>query len=139
MLIRREVLEQIGTWDPVYYLGVEDADFCMRAQRAGFRTVYAHEALLWHMISASIGVYKPFRTFHTGRSTAIFLRKYARAHQWATALGLFTASIPFAWLREARKGNQAAVSSKVRGFLEGLRVPLPPLPKAEELRDLRRD
>ena len=36
-----------------------------------------------------------------------------------------------------RKGNQAAVSSKVRGYLEGLRVQLPPLPRADELRDLR--
>jgi GT2 family glycosyltransferase len=135
MLIRREVLSKIGLWDPVYYLGVEDADFCVRARRAGYQSVYAHEAVLWHMISASIGVYKPFRTFHTARSTAIFLRKYARTHQWLSSLLWFTAALPVAWLREARRGNQSAVTAKARGFVEGLRVPLPALPSA--VRDLR--
>lgn len=128
MLIRRRVLQDIGFWDPVYYLGVEDADFCVRAKRAGYRCVYAHQARLWHMISASIGVYKPFRTFHTGRSTAIFLRKYASLPQWASSLSWFLASLPFAMLREMRRGNQAAVISKARGFAAGLRADLPPLP-----------
>ncbi|REJ73206.1 MAG: glycosyltransferase family 2 protein [Acidobacteria bacterium] len=134
MLIRRNVLERIGLWDPAYFLGVEDADFCVRARRAGFRCVYAHRAVLWHMISASIGVYKPFRTFHTARSTAIFLRKYAAPHQWASSLLWFVAALPVAWLRELPRGNQRAVHAKVRGLLDGLRAPLPPLPTA--VRDL---
>ena len=59
MLARREAFEQVGLWDPVYYLGVEDADWCVRMKQAGFRCHYAHRAHLWHMISHSIGVYKP--------------------------------------------------------------------------------
>ena len=124
ILMRRETLEKVGLWDPVYYLGAEDADWCVRAKQAGYRCWYVHTALLWHMVSASIGVYKPGRTFHTGRSTAIFVRKYATPWQWLTFLLFYSASIPVAWVRELFKGNQAAAISKLRGVIEGMRVPL---------------
>ncbi len=130
MVMRRAAVEAAGLWDPSYYLGVEDADWCVRAKRHGFRCYYAHRARLWHMVSASIGVYKPGRTFHTGRSTAIFVRKYATIRQWCSVLLLAIASLPVAWVRELFKGNQAAAVAKARGFLEGLRVPLPEPPQA---------
>jgi GT2 family glycosyltransferase len=133
VLMRREALLAAGLWDPVYYLGVEDADWCVRMKRRGWRCLYAHRARLWHKVSHSIGVYKPGRTFHTGRSTAIFVRKYARPWQWLTFLLFYAASLPLAWVREVRKGNQAAVWSKLRGVREGLRVPLPPPPAAPGL------
>lgn len=128
MLKRREALLAAGLWDPNYYLGVEDADWCVRMKRQGYRCWYAHRAKVWHMVSASIGVYKAGRTFHTGRSQAIFVRKYANAFQWLSFLAFYSASVPVAWLRELFKGNQAAVTSKLRGVLTGLRTPLAPEP-----------
>ncbi|MEO1366453.1 MAG: glycosyltransferase family 2 protein, partial [Acidobacteriota bacterium] len=124
MLTRRQAILDTGLWDSTYYLGVEDADWCMRMKRRGYTCHYAHRALLWHMISFSTGVYKPGRTFHTGRSTAIFVRRFAGPWQWLTFF-LFTAlALPVAWLRELPKGNAGAAISKGRGMLEGLRVPL---------------
>lgn len=129
MLVRREVFERIGVWDPSYYLGLEDADFCVRAKRAGFRCWYAPTARLWHRISHSIGVYKPTRTFHTGRSHAIFLRKFATPSQWVASLLWLTAAIPVAFLRELPRGNQRAALEKARGFAVGLRAPIVPIPQ----------
>jgi GT2 family glycosyltransferase len=129
MLARREALERTGLWDPVYYVGVEDADWCVRMKRAGFRCWYAHRARLWHMISHSLGVYRPSRTFHTGRSSAIFLRKYASPAQWTSALVWFGAAMVAAYVRELPRRNQGAATAKVRGFLTGLRVDLPPIPE----------
>ena len=129
MLVRRQAALQAGYWDPVYFLGIEDADFCVRMKREGFRCVYAHRARLWHMISHSLGVYTPGRTFHTGRSSAIFARKYARWFDWLSVGFWLALAIPFAFVRELRRGNQAAALSKLRGFWEGLRVELPPIPQ----------
>ncbi len=129
MLVRSEAARAVGFWDPVYFLGIEDADYCVRLKRAGYRCVYAHRARLWHMISHSIGVYTPGRTFHTGRSSAIFVRKYARWFEWLSVLAWLGAAIPAAWLRELRRGNQAAATSKLKGFVEGLRVELAPIPE----------
>ena len=130
MLVRRSAIEATGLWDPTYTLGVEDADWCARMKQEGYSCWYAHRAKLWHKVGQSIGVYKPGRTFHTGRNMAIFVRKYAGPWQWLTFALFYAASIPIAFLRELPKGNQMAAIMKLKGVLEGLRVPLgspPPL------------
>jgi GT2 family glycosyltransferase len=132
MLVKREVVETVGLWDPIYHLSVEDADFCMRAKRAGYRCFYAHRARLWHMVSTSTGGYRAGKTFQTGRSTAIFFRRHATAAQKLKASVWVVGSLPFAFLRELARGNQGAVIAKARGFLAGLRTPLAPPPGAVE-------
>ena len=128
MLVRSSVMAEVGLWDPIYHLAVEDADWCMRMKRLGYRSFYAHRAVLWHMVSHTTGVYKPGRTFQTGRSTAIFVRRYAGFWQWCTFVLFTAAAIPAAFVRELFKGNQAAAVSKLRGVLEGFRVPMTPPP-----------
>ncbi|MDX1630324.1 MAG: glycosyltransferase family 2 protein [Thermoanaerobaculia bacterium] len=130
MLIHRRVLEDVGLWDPIYFLSVEDADFCMRAKRAGYSCWYAPRARLWHMVSVTAGGYRPGRTYHTGRSTALFLRRYATLWQWVTATAFTLAALPVAFLRELPRGNQRAVIAKARGFRDGLREPMTAPPTA---------
>lgn len=133
MLVPRQVMRAVGLWDPIYHLSVEDADWCMRMRRSGYRSFYAHRAVLWHMVSRTVGVYTPSKTFQNGRSTAIFVRRYAGGPwQWLTFV-LFTAmAIPAAFLRELPRGNQAAAIAKLRGVIDGLRVPLTDPPPYEE-------
>ncbi len=124
MLMRREAVAQTGLWDPLFHLAVEDADFCTRMKGHGFRCFYVHRAKLWHMVSYATGVYKPGKTFQTGRSTALYMRRYASPWQRITTLAFVIATLPLAFLRELPKGNQGAAVSKARGFLEGLRAPM---------------
>ncbi len=130
MLVRASVVAEVGLWDPIYHVSVEDADWCMRMRRRGYRCFYAHRARLWHMVSPTTGGYKPARTFQTGRSTAIFVRRYARPWQWVTVLVFFALAVPAALLRELPRGNAGAVLAKLKGFLAGLRVPRSPAPRA---------
>lgn len=126
MLVPRRVQLDVGLWDPTFFISVEDADWCMRAKRRGWRCFYAHQALLWHMVSPTTGGYKPGRTFQTGRSTMLFVRKHANALQWLAFLAFFALAVPLAWLRELRQGNQGAALAKVRGAWEGWHLPLLP-------------
>ncbi len=130
MLVRREVFERAGLWDPVYQLCVEDADFCVRAKRLGYKCLYAHRARLWHMVSSSTGGrgYVAPKTFHSARSTAIFARRHGGPLDRLRSLLFIAATLPLAFLRELPRGNQGAVIAKLRGFREGLRVPLPDPP-----------
>jgi|GEM_PF-1493402 len=49
MLVKREVIEKIGGFDPYYEAGnFEDDDFCIRAQRAGFKIRIAHDVFIHH-------------------------------------------------------------------------------------------
>ncbi len=56
MILRREVLEKIGLFDETFFLYFEETDLCLRASRAGFRTVYVRESSVTHIGSGSTGL-----------------------------------------------------------------------------------
>lgn len=129
MLVKREVVEKVGLWDPLYFLCFEDADFCVRAKQAGYRCHYAHRAILYHMVSSSTGGYTPGKTFHSARSTALFVRRHGGFWQRMRARLMIGLAVPAAFLRELFKGNQQAVFAKVRGYWDGFRAPLTDPPR----------
>lgn len=130
MLVRRAAMLETGLWDPVYQVSVEDADWCVRMRRAGWRARYVATAHLWHMVSPTTGGYTASRTYRTGRSTAIFVRKYAGPGGWLGFLLFAAAAFPVAIVREGLRRNAGAVMAKYRGFRDGLRQNLPPVPDA---------
>lgn len=131
ILIRRAAAEAAGTWDDLYSICVDDADFCTRVKRHGFRCLYAHKAVLYHMVAFTTGGYSAGRNFQFGRSGAIYVRRYASPWQWLTYLAWNAAALAFAWLRERRRGNQAAVAAKLQGIRAGMRAEIPPPPRLE--------
>jgi GT2 family glycosyltransferase len=48
LLVRREAYDAVGGFDPAYPHTAEDADFCLRAGRAGFPLGYCGEAVAMH-------------------------------------------------------------------------------------------
>lgn len=125
LLVPRDVLERVGLFDPTFFIGVEDADWCRRALDAGYRLRYVPESRIWHKVATSTGgSYTPFKTFHTGRSNAL----YARRHFGLPALTMFllanVVALGGALLRELPRGNVAAVGAKAKGLWKGLRAPL---------------
>ena len=128
MLVRRDAMLATGLWDPVYHVSVEDADWCVRMRRAGWSARYVAGARLWHMVSPTTGGYTAARTYRTGRSTAIFVRKYAGPAGWLSFLFWTAVAFPAALLRELPRRNASAVFAKYRGLGDGLRLPLPSPP-----------
>lgn len=55
MLIRREVISQVGQFDENYFFGTEDKDFCLRAKLNGWQVVYFPEAQVIHYHGFSSG------------------------------------------------------------------------------------
>ncbi|HEX5759774.1 MAG TPA: hypothetical protein VF121_11310, partial [Thermoanaerobaculia bacterium] len=115
--------------DPAYFINVDDADWCRRALDAGYRLRYVPESRVRHKVAAATaGVYTPAKTFHTGRSNALYVRRHGGPLGLAGFLAANLVALPAAWLREAPRGNGRSVVAKARGVLAGLRAPLPPPP-----------
>jgi len=130
LLIPRAVLEEVGPPDPVFFLNVDDADWCRRALDAGYRLRYVPESRIWHKVAASTGGgYTPFKTFHTGRSNALYVRRHHGAAGLAGFVLANLAALLVAFVRELPRGNAKAVWSKARGLWRGLRDPLPEPPR----------
>ncbi len=55
ILTKREVVEQIGMLDESYFMYGEDADWCMRARRAGYSICFEPKAKVWHKLSVASG------------------------------------------------------------------------------------
>ena len=55
ILIRRAAAQAVGGWDPIFRICVDDADFCTRIKQRGFRCLYAHRAVLYHMVAYTTG------------------------------------------------------------------------------------
>lgn len=51
--IKREVIEKIGLLDEIFFCYSEDADWTIRARKAGYRGYYEPAAKVWHKIGAS--------------------------------------------------------------------------------------
>jgi len=53
--VKRDVMHAIGGIDEEYEHYYVDADYCIRAKRAGYKTVYVPRAVSWHRESSTIG------------------------------------------------------------------------------------
>jgi N-acetylglucosaminyl-diphospho-decaprenol L-rhamnosyltransferase len=49
LLIARDCYEELGGWDPSFFLYSEETDFCLRARDAGWHTWYEPSALVEHI------------------------------------------------------------------------------------------
>lgn len=48
MFFDKSVLDTVGFWDESYFLYYEDADWCVRAKKAGIPLMYTPQVTLWH-------------------------------------------------------------------------------------------
>ena len=75
MLLRRSALESVGLLDEGFFLYWEDAEYCFRIRRAGWRLAVAGDSKVWHEVSATAGK-KGVRSDATlSRSAVRFFRR----------------------------------------------------------------
>ena len=53
MMIKKSVFEKIGFFDDNYFLYTEETDFMFRANKANLKTIFFHEAEIYHLEGAS--------------------------------------------------------------------------------------
>jgi GT2 family glycosyltransferase len=56
MIVRRQVLEQVGLLDEGYFLYFEEVDFCCRTRNAGWQVWYVPQARVLHLEGAATGI-----------------------------------------------------------------------------------
>lgn len=56
MMVRAEVIEQVGTMDESYFLYFEEVDFCRQARRKGWECWYVPSSRVVHLVGQTTGV-----------------------------------------------------------------------------------
>ena len=71
VLYRRKMLDEIGFFDQDFFLLHEDTDISFRAQLAGWKCRYVHDAVVEHRVSASIGNKTPLAVYHSVKNSDV--------------------------------------------------------------------
>jgi GT2 family glycosyltransferase len=120
MLTRREVFQQVGYFDSGYIgYGLEDTDFCVRVRQAGWRLFCNPRAKTLHDFHLT-HKYDYRRKYLESRNAVFFLRKYGRPIDWAKYLFFSIGGLPYAFIREASRGNLKGVYGKAQGLFDAL-------------------
>jgi N-acetylglucosaminyl-diphospho-decaprenol L-rhamnosyltransferase len=109
MLLRREAWEQVGGFDPRYFMYCEDMDLCRRLAEAGWQNVYVPSAVITHVGGhATAGASAAMLREHH-RALYTYLSDHYRGPRWAPLRLLLGAGLFVRYL----------IASRVRSVGEG--------------------
>ena len=87
LLVRRDAAEQIGWFDPAFFVYSDEVDFCKRLRDAGWRTLYVPGAAAIHHEQLSTGAVPERRIVELSRNRDLYMRKHHTAPAaWAVRL-----------------------------------------------------
>jgi hypothetical protein len=121
MMVRADVFRALGGFDATFDpFGPEDLDFSLRLRRAGYRALYAPDAVAYHLVSHTYGEgYGEEYARHKTRHWLAFMRRHASPLE---KLGFYAVGAPYlalrVFVREARRGNLAAIRGLFHGAVD---------------------
>ena len=111
MLIRGDVLKDVGVFDEEFFLYFEEVDLCRRARAAGHQCWYAHEARIFHDAGAATGMrHEARRSKRTPEWWFLSRRHYLKKHHGA--LYLFGCDLAFLFGRSIKRLVQVITLSQ---------------------------
>ncbi|MFZ0925937.1 MAG: glycosyltransferase family 2 protein [Halobacteriota archaeon] len=125
VLVRRDVINRIGLLDASYFTYLEDVDWCLRGQRAGYATVFVPRAKIWHKGSKSSS--HENRVYYYARNKLWLMQKRTTKLQYVAFLFSFLsiqAPLSVILIAGYQKRNRA-VELFAKGIIDGLRGPPP--------------
>jgi GT2 family glycosyltransferase len=72
---RRAMLDDVGLFDPDFFMYLEDVDLAWRARLRGWSSLHVPAATIRHIYSASSGQGSPLKSYHLARNRLWTLRK----------------------------------------------------------------
>jgi GT2 family glycosyltransferase len=86
ILVRREVIEQVGLLDERFFCYLEETEWCLRAKRSGWEILHVPQAKLWHKGVQRNYHPSPSVTYYYTRNQFLLLSKHhASLLAWLSA------------------------------------------------------
>ena len=75
MMVKREVIEQVGMMPECYFLYYEELDWSMMIRRAGYEIWYEPACTIFHKESQTTGQMSPLKTYYIIRNRLLFAQR----------------------------------------------------------------
>lgn len=111
LLLRREVLEEVGLLDEGYFMLFEEVDWCYRIKKAGWQIWFTPKARVMHHYGQSIKQVKARMILSSHRGLYRFWRKHYRGNRWYLDGFAYSSLMALAYFRIA--------SHKLKSMLGG--------------------
>lgn len=122
MLIKKEVFDKVGLLDDDFFLYLEDTDFCIRVEEAGYKIYVANNSVIYHKVSRStIKLEKPLSLYYTTRNRLFLVKKYFRQYLPITFVYIIVTMFikSLYWIIIGKRKNVKAVVYAIIDFLKG--------------------
>jgi N-acetylglucosaminyl-diphospho-decaprenol L-rhamnosyltransferase len=91
MLVRRELWDELHGFDPSFFMYAEDADFCLRAAKLGYRPMVTARAVCLHEGGKSSSSTRKLMLLFTGKATLV--RRHFPRGLRAAGIGLMLTGV----------------------------------------------
>jgi GT2 family glycosyltransferase len=99
MLLRRELIEEVGPFDARFFLYYEDLDLAWRARLRGWRFNYEPQAIAYHVHGGTSGLGSPFFLFHVERNRVLTNVKNGPLRMAGRTIAVLAAKLVRQWFR----------------------------------------
>lgn len=120
-LIKKEVIDKIGLLCSDYFIYYEEADWSIRAKRAGYDIIFVPQSKVWHKVSSSTKKASPFMIEYNIRNRMIFMKRNAHFYHWPTFLFFYYFEFTIFVLFKLLLLNFSAVKAAFKGLNRGFR------------------
>lgn len=117
IFVDKKVIRKVGMFDAVFHSSWEDADFCLRAKKAGFKTFLSHSSIAYHDLALGE---KPDADrlfdrygYYIGQNRIIFMKRYSSNYEAFVLFMLPTYLLYYL--------SQAIKYKKYHGYIEFIR------------------
>ncbi len=138
LMIRADVIEQVGGFDETFFLYFEETELCHRAATAGWQTYYVPTSRIAHVGSASTGMKKWTRTpsYWFDSRWHYFSKVHGRAYAIAATFALLAGSGIYGLRRLIQSKPQVNSDGFIRDLWSNMRTQLARPVKQIETRPL---
>lgn len=121
LMVRKEVIEQVGQMRDDYFLYYEELDWCERIRQAGFQNWYFGNSYILHKESVSTGRNSPLKVYYLTRNRLLFARRnYDLGTRFINYLYYTFVALPKNLLSFSLKGEFEQAQSFWRGYFYNL-------------------
>jgi len=127
LMVRGEVLRELGLLDDRLFAYAEDTDYSFRALRAGRRIRYVPQSRVWHRegFASRRNIGNAKRIYYGTRNLLLVMARHARPWHWATFLPIFSVNWVgrFLFLSLVRRDQAGRVALEIaRGLADFCRM-----------------
>ncbi len=120
-LVSRKVYEDVGAYDPEFFLQCEEWDWQARAKKKGYKIYYTPHARIWHKESMTIGKQSAAKAYYNARNPMLVILRYKPPEFFKTYFWHhFYSSVFLSSLRKIKYMRFKSAAAIWQGFLSGL-------------------